>query len=72
METENQSEIKRSTWPTWMHVAGVAYPVSLWLFVVSLFAGTSSYAIVAIAGFALTIGTVAFIGGIGRYLATKR
>lgn len=63
---------KRPSWVPWMHVAGVAYAVAI-LLMFSFVGIMDAPALVATIGYgALVVGTVAFIGGWGRYLATKR
>lgn len=54
-----------------MHVAGVAYPLALWVFAVGLFFGAPTFWMLGIGVFVFTVATAAFIGGWGRYLATK-
>lgn len=71
--TEELGTQKKPTWATWMHVAGVAYPFAIWAFVVAAVVGGPMFQALSFAALAaLTVGTFAFIGGIGRYLATKK
>lgn len=60
----------RNTWTTWMHVAGTGYAVAIWLFFMTFWVpAETTFVLMQIA---LTVGTVAFIGGWGRYLQTKK
>ncbi len=70
--TESNS-VPTGRWQPWMHTAGVAYPTALWIFVIALTIGGPASFEIAIAGLVvLTVGTFAFVGGIGRYIATKK
>lgn len=72
-QVSNEAAKTRPTnWVPWMHVAGVAYPIAVWLFMMGMFVG-SLFLWAGILGLiSFTVATAAFIGGIGRYLETKR
>lgn len=60
----------KQTWATWLHIAGVAYAVTLLLFIAAFTLLSVELSYVALA--ALTVATVAFVGGWGRYMGTKK
>ena len=62
---------KRASWIVWMHVAGVAYALAIWVFIVGLFLGAPAFWMLGLGIAVFTVATAAFIGGWGRYLATK-
>lgn len=64
--------VKRAAWIVWMHVAGIAYAASLWVFVVSFFVGGGMFGFALLGAITFTVATFAFVGGWGRYMATKR
>lgn len=70
--TETPEHGNRPAWVRWMHVAGVAYPVAVLVFAAAIVLGGQMAFEIALVGLlVLTVGTLALVGGIGRYLATK-
>jgi hypothetical protein len=50
-----------------MHIAGIGYAAALWALIISI----AVPGLITVAIIALTIATVAFVGGWGRYMGTK-
>lgn len=66
--TENTTAKKtRPSWVLWMHIAGIGYAAALWALIISI----AVPGLITVAIIALTIATVAFVGGWGRYMGTK-
>lgn len=69
------TEISRTAnkWVPWMHVAGIGYAIGLFLVITGYVTmDQTGHTIALIGTAALAVGTIAFIGGWGRYLSTKR
>lgn len=73
MSGTNDLNSKRPAWVKWAHVAGICYPIAVWAIVVGFVAGGALAEGLLIVGLvALSVGTLAAVGWVGRYLATRR
>lgn len=69
----NDAQKKTTAWVPWMHVAGIGYAAAIFFLVTGpTLGGDPAYPMIGLGAFLLLVATVAFIGGWGRLLATKK